>query len=249
MGNEFWNKKSAKYPKPFERKNLERALEIVKKISGMGVNFKDADIIDIGCGTGNYGLPFSRTAKSVLCVDSAAGMLEILAKEILENGIKNAAVLKSDFSEFPDGKYEKKFDISFASMTPAVKTAEDVRKMERLSKKWCVFIGWAGKRANKISEELLALHGIEHYVPKGFLLVKEILEARKKNFRAEVFSESWPWAGTPEEAVEEISARVELDGKLPDKTLIRGFFARKFPDGKVVMTTEARKGLLVWRPE
>jgi len=157
----FWDFKSKKYPRPFDEKIFKETKNVISIIESMGVNFSDKDIIDIGCGTGIYGLVLAEKAKSVLCLDFSTEMIDVAKSEIKNKNIKNAYCVISDFSDFNERDYEKKFDIAIASMTPAIKTEKDILKMEALSKKWCVYIGWAGKRENKIFDEVCSLLGIK----------------------------------------------------------------------------------------
>lgn len=248
MNREFWEVKAKKYPRPFDEKNLGKTKEIIDKIKAMGVSFSGRSVVDIGCGTGNYGLLFAGEAKEVFCLDFSKAMIEALAEEVKERGIKNVSWGITSFADFNPQARKKYFDISFASMTPAVKTESDVLKMEALAREYCVFIGWAGKRENALADSIISAHGIAHYYPKGFLEVGEILKKRNISFVQEVFETSWGWTGSIQEALEDFSARIKLDGKIPDEKLIRSILEREFPSGTVEMTTYASQGILVWKP-
>ncbi|MEF3280736.1 MAG: class I SAM-dependent methyltransferase [Elusimicrobiota bacterium] len=175
----YWNFKAKKYPRPFENKGLMERKSIIKIIEKLGVDFRNKEIIDIGCGTGVYGLIFAKKAKHVLCLDFSNEMLKVLKDEAKKNSIENIKIVKKDFSKFDIGDYQKKFDISFASMTPAVKNSIDIVKMERLSRKWCVYIGWAGKRENRILNEVYSLFGLSHIFQRDILILRKYLTEEK----------------------------------------------------------------------
>ncbi len=143
---EFWEFKSKKYPRPFDAGIIDETKKIIKIIEGFNVDFRGKKIIDIGCGTGIYSLVFAEDAYEVWCLDFSQGMIAALKEEAEKRNIKNCRCVICDFNSFDAKEYHKYFDIAFASMTPAIKNVEDVEKMEMLSKEWCVYIGWAGKR-------------------------------------------------------------------------------------------------------
>ena len=244
----FWNIKAKTYPKPFDIKNIKNTYNILEKIKKLGISFKNKTLIDIGCGTGIYGLVLVREAKKVFCLDFSKKMISTLREEARKNDIANIDSRIVSFQNFRIDGMEKEFDISFASMTPAIKTIEDVIKMEKLCKEFCVFIGWAGKRENYIADEIMAAHNIKPFYPKGFFDVREILIKRKKNFKQKIFETSWVWEGQIEDAIEDFSARIELENIEPNKKLIKNILISKFPDGNISMETSATEGILVWKP-
>ncbi len=248
MNKEFWDIKAGKYPRPFEEKNINSFRSMMERMNRFGVSFAGKRIIDIGCGTGNYGLLFAQEAKEVFCLDFSGNMIDARAAEAASRKIKNVSWIKSSFSDFDISGLEKGFDISFASMTPAVKSEKDVLKMEVLAGEFCVFVGWAGKRENRIADKIISAHGIDPYSPKGFIEVREILRKRGISFSEETFENSWNWSGSIEEAVEDLSARIKLDGKSPDTALIKSILEKQFPSGKVDMETFAAQGMLIWKP-
>lgn len=80
-------------------KQLELAKNIVGEIKAVLGDSKSKSLIDYGCGTGLIGLDLSDQVDSVLLVDSSKQMLEIVKSKIAKNGMTNAKVLFSDFTE------------------------------------------------------------------------------------------------------------------------------------------------------
>lgn len=248
MNQNFWNIKAEKYPKAYDKDNIKSFNETISRLKKLGVCFDDKKILDIGCGPGNYSILFADVAAEVFGLDFSSDMIYYFSEQVKNSNIKNIFFEQALFEQWDCYGKHKYFDIAFASMTPAIKTEEDVMKMESLTKGDCVFIGWAGKRKNDIADKVLLLHEISPYMPKGFYNVKDILIKRKIKFKEEIFESSWNWRGDIEEAYRELSSRVRLEGKRPNKNLIVSFLKKEFPSGKVLMTTQALKGILVWRP-
>ena len=87
----FWNNRARNYPLPFEKETLTKTRRIFRLLGLMGVEFKGRRILDIGCGTGIYGLALAGRARSVLGLDSSAAMLAIFRAERRRRGLSNAA--------------------------------------------------------------------------------------------------------------------------------------------------------------
>lgn len=243
----FWEYKSKKYPKPFDKNVLDETLKIINEIETLGVDFEDKRILDIGCGTGIYGLVFAKIkkARKVVCLDFSQGMIEKLKEEMSSYDIKNVDVVLENFADFSTEKYYKGFDISFASMTPAVTNEDDVLKMELLSNEWCIYIGWVEKKEKNIFDELYEFLGINYQPPKGFYQIKDILEKLGRIYKSSIIETSWQWSGNYEDVIEEISIR-NKDVNI-DKNLVKDFIYKRFPDGKVNTTIRAVEGILVWK--
>lgn len=243
----FWNFKAKKYPKPFEDDVLLETKKVIEIIKNLGIDISNKRIIDIGCGTGIYGLIFAEMANEVLCLDFSNEMIKILKKEAIKRNITNISCIIKDFAEFDTYAYKKYFDISFASMTPAIKNENDIVKMENLSKKWCVYIGWAGRREDKTLKELYSIFKIRPHRFNGFYKIKNILDKRNIKYKTYIFKTSWKWQGSIEEAVEEFYQRLSLDCKDVNKERIKNFLINKFPNGEVLTKTFANEGIIVWQ--
>ena len=89
--------------------------------------------------------------------------------------------------------------------------------------------------------------GISKFVPEGAAAVKEILRMRGQTFTEETIETSWTWQGSVAEAAEDLDARVRLAGREPMPGLSKEVLRERFPDNRVVMTTHASEGVIIWR--
>ena len=242
----FWEFKSKKYPRPFDEKVIEKTKEVLKRIESYGVSFEGKDVIDIGCGTGIYGLVISQKARKVLCFDISDGMINILKEETQKLNIKNVEAIVGDFRDYNFDKYKKSFDISFASMTPAIKDSKDVLKMESLSKEFCVYIGWAGRRENKVYDNVFDYFKIKPHIPSGYFDVKKVLDERNVKYESFIFEDEWEWKGNVDEATDEFYNRIKLDNIEIKKDEIRNLLLKKYGT-KIVMKTLANEGVIIWK--
>jgi SAM-dependent methyltransferase len=246
----FWDEMAAKYPLPFDKKSLADTSRIIELVVGRGVKIDGACILDIGCGTGVYSLPLARRADRVVGLDSSENMLARFEKVKRDNNIDNASTVCANWTDadIADLGFKKCFDIVWASMTPAVRDDNDLLRMMRCAKQWCVYIGWGGKRRNPLLEEVFAAHGLVFGPPPGAGAVQAILKRQGIETQMNLVETVWEWQGTIAEACSHAAGFVEvMDNIAPDKKRIQEIIIR-FSDGEEVRhQTEVEMGVITWR--
>lgn len=93
-------------------------------------------VMDLGCGTGKYTIPFSKAAKKVYAVDISESMLKILEGKIEKKGIRNVEIIKSDYGKIDLPR--QSVDLIFSAWSfPAhsKKWASDLSGLKRLLRK------------------------------------------------------------------------------------------------------------------
>ena len=246
----FWEKMAEKYPLPFEEKHLAKTKRVISMAEQRGVRLAGTAILDIGCGTGVYSLPLAQRAAKVVGLDLSAEMASRFVAQQQEQGIENAAVIQSPWNEaaVAEHSWEKAFDIVWAAMTPAVRSPEDLTRMHRCARTWCVYIGWGGLRRNPFLEEVYQAHGQVFGPPPGAKAVQDHLTAMGIEAEIELISDHWDWEGTEEEAAVHaegfLHAQTEAE---PQPELIREITAHFSTNGMVRYRSEVEKGLIVWQ--
>jgi len=71
--------------------------------------------LDVGCGTGLLSLPLAGYLGHITCIDTSAGMLEVLAEKIAVQGISNLTPKRHDLAA--DDMPQAGFDVIMSSMT------------------------------------------------------------------------------------------------------------------------------------
>jgi SAM-dependent methyltransferase len=247
----FWERMALNYPLPFEEKTLAGTYRVLNLVRKEGVEIKDAVILDIGCGTGIYTLPLAREAVMVTGIDDSETMIARMMQVITSTGIQNVHPVKASWKDIDISAlgFEKAFDIVWTSMSPAVQTGEDFKKMEKCSRRWCVYIGWGRKRKNALMEAIFKLHGLRHGPPPGVWAAYDLLIRSGRTPSLSYFEASWTWEGTAEDALENMSCFIEMHGGRACRNLIKKVLARHERDGLVYHTTEVEEGLMVWEVE
>lgn len=137
-------------------KRTQRVQQVLDILQHEGFLAPKADVLDIGCGSGNYTLPFSELCSSVVAIDGAEEMCRQLKNKVEHLGLKNIQVqykLWEDIDLKEEGMY-KKYDLVFASMTEAVSDYKALKAMNDASKENCCLVFWAGTVINEVRSEL-----------------------------------------------------------------------------------------------
>ena len=151
----LWDKKASKYPR-YKKDKSEFEQQFYDSVAKFGIDFKDKNIIDIGCGTGVHSLRLAQKAKSVLGVDSSQAMLDILKDDAKKLGLENISTIKSSWSKLELDEIKHlvaldKFDIAFCTMSPALNGDDDFKKFINAAPKR-VYLGWAKPRSSDVLE-------------------------------------------------------------------------------------------------
>ncbi|WP_420208765.1 class I SAM-dependent methyltransferase [Candidatus Electronema sp. JC] len=246
----FWEKMAERYPAPFSEESLEKTGKVISMAEQRGVRIDGAAVLDIGCGTGIYTLPLAKRAARVTGLDLSEGMLLRLEAERQQHGLENVTTVQGPWSDEAVAKHglEKAFDIVWAAMTPAVRTVEDVARMNRCSRRWCVYSGWGELRRNPLMEAAFQAHGLNFGPPPGAKAVQAALAGMGIRVAIETVRRTWDWEGTVEEAFEHVEGFIESQSDVePQPELIREVIARfTAEDGKVRHQTEMEMGMMVW---
>jgi len=245
----FWERMAQKYPLPFDEENAADTRRVISIVKNRGVDFPDTTILDIGCGTGIYSLPLAREALSVTALDDSEAMLSRMQDVISSTGMKNVFPIKASWKDIDTRArgFEKAFDLAWISMSPAVQTRKDFIKMERCARKWCVYIGWGRKRENPLMEEVYRRHDLRFGPPPGVSAAYKILVKSGKQPSLDFFETSWPWEGTVDEAVADMTCYIEWQGGRPRPDLIREILAPYEQNGRISHVTHVEEGIMVWR--
>jgi len=247
---QFWEKMAEKYPLPFAEKSLTQTKQVIGMAEQRGVLIDGASILDVGCGTGVYSLPLAQRAARVIGLDLSAEMARRFEEERDAHSINNAAVIQMPWSDAAVSEHglEKAFDIVWAAMTPAVRSQDDVARLNRCTRNWCVYLGWGGIRENPFLAEVFQAHGQVFGPPPGAKAVQNHLASMGIVAELELFRSNWDWEGTEEEAIAHaegfLLAQTEAE---PQLDLIQEITARFSKDGMVRHHTAMEKGLLVWQ--
>ena len=238
---EFWNNKSEWFFKRTEKKqdNFSNRL-IFKLIKEKKLLNENSKILDIGCGTGRHLLEFSKFTSYIFGTDISSKMLNY-AKEKLKN-IDHAKFILGNWMEI--FTKEKEFDLVFASMTPAINSIENIRRMCLISKKYCLLERFIYYR-DPIREEIEEILGRK--INK--------LHANHKEYTYGVWNIVWnlgyfpeifldKYVDTLEKSIEDYMEQIICTDE--EKKKIIEFLKLKEKDGKILSKEYVIKSIILW---
>jgi len=239
-----------RYPSPFDAKSLADSDKVINLVEARGVKIDGATILDIACGNGMYTLPLARRADRVTGLDFSTGMLARFEKIRSEHGIENVSTIQASWKDIDITALgmEKSFDIVWTSMTPAVREADDILKMRRCARHWCVYIGWGKVRKNELLGEVFRAHDLSFGPPPGAAAVQTILQTQGIETEMDTIDTSWDWEGSKDEAFDHVSDFLEVQsGKPAQPEIVHSIVDRYCVNGRVKHRTRVEMGILAWR--
>lgn len=129
-----------KYRKNAEREQHEaRIRDTAAWLRDRGLLTEEQDAADIGCGPGRFVAEFARTARSAFGTDISPEMTAYGEAWCRELGLKNTSFQAVDFrnADIRALGWEKKFDLAFSSITPAVSGGKGLDNLIAVSRAWC----------------------------------------------------------------------------------------------------------------
>lgn len=236
-----WDKRAADYPRygegdgTFEQRVIETAAE-------NGVVFEGARVLDIGCGTGRYTLRLAKLAKEVTGSDISPEMLSILEKDAAKEGLSNVRTLCAGWDETDCGG----FDITFCTISPAIRNESGLKKMIDCAKHAAVYLGWCSRME---SEPVTAVYSRFNITPKDFSTADRLriwAEESGLDFTFVNLVDRWERTRTVDSMAERLFDDLTELGGSPDMDGIRQVL-QSFSEDKIniTYTTSVRLGLII----
>lgn len=135
----MWDNKAEKFNMSQQGDNSVFKNGVIKFLEDKNI-LENANIIDICGGSGRYALPLARLSKNVTVTDVSENMLKYAKNNADKEGLYNLEFVQGNWNDMDFEKlgWNKKFDLSFATMCPAVRTPEGLEKMMESSKNYCM---------------------------------------------------------------------------------------------------------------
>lgn len=131
-GREWWSRRAERFAEQTNDRDLpERVSKVMHMLGHKNIFSKEASLLDIGAGPGNYVLPLARRLKEAVALEPSEEMLRIFQQKAEELGVANAQGFCREWEEIDLEKegWIGRFDIVLALMTPALYNAENLQKM------------------------------------------------------------------------------------------------------------------------
>lgn len=152
----FWDGRAEEFnANAYKEEGRERLNKVFELLTSKGLLAKNGSVLDIGCGPGKYSVEFAKRSKNVAGVDLSPKMIEFAKENAAKEELSNVTFNVMDWAE-ADLKaigWEKKFDLVFASMCPAIINRDALEKMISASKGYC-FMSSFVERKNSLKDYL-----------------------------------------------------------------------------------------------
>lgn len=241
---EYWNARARTFPR-FEEGEQTYEAGMLRRILDAGVDFSGKSVLDVGSGSGMYTLRLARMAQSVTAMDVSDEMLRLLQEDAATMGINNIVTVHSGWNDF-DANH--RFDIVFASMTPAIDSDESREKLMRFASGWIVFMGFAKRMPSNIMQGLYKHYSI---TPKAFSDAQDMrrwLDAKGIAYTGIPVAGQWTTPKSEKDIVDLCLTTLRGYGVDPDPDFIAAYIeAFKDQDGQYVERTEYSIEIILWQ--
>lgn len=238
-----WDKKTQTFPR-FDLNNNEFQDSVVKILEENKYINKNYSILDIGCGTGIFTITLAKKVKEALGIDLSNKMLKILNEDAYTNNIKNISTLVNSLDEF---ETKEKYDLVFASRTPALEKEKDYIKMTSLSKKFIAYLGFAGYKESNIQREITKKYPFKF---KEFNEIKDIkawLGKSSKEYKSYIFEQKFSRSINEELALKYIDEYLNTMKKTLSKKELEDILSSIKKDKEFIYELDTKLELLLWQ--
>lgn len=250
----YWNQVASEYDQVHsdckKNRRVERIINLLQKEKYIT---RETKILDIGCGTGTYSLPFAEICKKVTALDGAEEMCRHLERKVSKYDIDNLEVLHRMWE---DVDLEKEFllkqhDLVFASMTPAVFDFETLEKMNQASLESCCLIFWAKDGTNQVIKDLwkeIFNEDVAGYNTATIIYPFNLLYSLGYFPKIQYIDTCWSFEEPLEDAVESLCNMFWLYTEItpPIKDTVKRYVYGKAENNLFNRKTEARLGIVTW---
>lgn len=153
-GSEWWGQRAEGFTKQTGGEHSrDKQVKILQMLEKRGLIRPGDEVLDIGCGPGNYALPLAKKVKKVVALDPAEEMLNILKEKAVDAGVDNLETVRLLWEDVNLDclDWRGRFELVFASKTPGINDVPTLKKMIAASNHGC-FLGsiiWREDRAFK----------------------------------------------------------------------------------------------------
>ena len=241
---EHWNARSRTFPR-FEEGDSTYEAGMLRRAAENGVDFNGKRVLDVGCGSGMYTLRLARMAQSVTAVDVADEMLRLLCQDAAAMNISNITTVCSGWDDFFTNQ---RFDIVFASMTPAIESDESREKLMQYTTDKVVFMGFSERMLSDVMQGLHERYGITPKIFNNAQDMRAWLESRGMPYTAIPVKGQWVVAKSREDLVDVCLTTLREYGAEPDPRFVEAHVeAFKDEQGQYVERTDYVIEMIIWQ--
>jgi ubiquinone/menaquinone biosynthesis C-methylase UbiE len=130
---------------------LSQLNTIISTLLKAGALHADARVLDVACGTGNYGIRMAPHCLEYTGLDISRSMLDQFEAKIQRYNLRNIHIIHADWLQ---QKLQDRFDLVFCSLSPILRYMENIDTLLDASKRFVAIVSWAGVKDNSLSARI-----------------------------------------------------------------------------------------------
>lgn len=232
------------------KNRVKRAIEV---LTAQKLIDKESVVLDLGCGTGAFALPFSKIVKRVDAVDISLQRINYLHEKVEKEKAQNIRIIRKDCIDFMQNNDSGKYDLVISSYNPDMYSGQALLGMTRLSKRVCLFSCPYKNTESQIKDELDALIFGEDSKSdidgRAIIYPFNILFFLGYKPQLDYVEDSWGFKESPDEAIERLTKRYISFMKVTEeiRNVIKIFVYTRQKDGFFEQNTVCHVGLMIWK--
>jgi SAM-dependent methyltransferase len=203
-------------------------------------------VLDIGCGSGTFALPFARSSSGVTGIDPSGVMLSRLRSAADQAGMDNIRPLMTTWEDYCP---EEPHDLVFSAFCPGIYDRRTFAKMEQASARSCCYVaGDAGQF--RLLSQLWAVMSGERCTPEAWDIAYPVDYLRRagRNPRVRRFRHRSLQRAPSREVVREFEAyfRSFINFRPTEYRKIQHYIDARSSDGHILLGEERTTWVVSW---
>ncbi|AKA71654.1 class I SAM-dependent methyltransferase [Clostridium scatologenes] len=252
ISKKFWDLRAEEFNKIINN-NEEENIDLVKFLDSRRILNNECSILDVGCGAGKYSLQFSKYVKNTIGIDISSKMIEYAIQNMKNMSIDNIEYKVAAWQslKLDDYNWGKKFDLVFASMTPAINSKDALLKMIEASKRYCFMSGFVYRNdniKNQLREKILGKNKIynkkfENNIYYAFNILWNMGIHAEIQYKNVQWNKEWDLS----KAIDVYTLQFEDLEIENSRDIIKSYLESISDNGKVKDNVNAKVAWMLWR--
>jgi len=223
----------------------QQMIDVIKEIIKL-----DFEVLDIGTGPGTLAIPLARLIRKVTALDPSKGMLEVLEKSAVAEGIDNIETINKTWQAVNDAEIRERYDLVISS--EVVWQFDDVgvqlMRMHDASKKYCCATLHAGLIDDMDSELWSRIMNKEYTFGVDYIYIYNILYNKGIYANVKILDSNYTFEKSVNDAIRNyeyiFGLHTEVTPKI--KKIIKNYVVENAVNGVYRRESEVKNAVMWW---